>query len=795
MVSMPAWLGALDRKLLRDIWRLRSQAFAIALVIAAGIGMVVMSFGMIRSLEATRDAYYDRYRFAEIFASARRFPESLVDDIQSLDGVSIAEGRLTSSATLDIPGIAEPITTRVHSLPRGGGMPRVNALVLRSGRLPNPTRPDEVLASEKFADAARIGLGDTIDVLLYGKKQRLRVVGTALSPEYVYAIGPGQIFPDNRRFGVLWMGEEHLAAALNSTRAYNEVLVRLERGAVSQDVIRRIDNLLERYGGRGATSRSDQISDRFLENELNQLGHITAILPPIFLGVAAFLINMVLSRLVESEREIIGLLTAFGYRNRAIMWHYAKLALVLSLPGLLLGLILGSWMGRGLAGLYQEFFVFPFLTYRAGSDVFLISGVITITVVLIGAAQTVRRIGKLKAAEAMRPPVPPNYSGGIARLIGKIRKLDEPTRIILRGLVRRPLRSMLGSFGVAAALGLYVASAGSMDNMGMMTDLLFHQANRADISVSFAEPRDQRVLFELARLPGVMRVEPVRYISATLSAGHRSRSESLTGMQPNSDLNRLVDIDDGLVQPPVKGLMLSTILSKQLDVAPGDRVEVDISEGRRPRLTLPVRSILKSPVGNPAYVDFASLGPIMHEVPLASGAYLSVDPDETDALYRKLKAMPVIAGFAERSAALNGIDETVGETMGIVTLFNTAFSALIVFGVVYNNARISLAERARDLVSLRVLGYQRSEVSYILLGELALIVIAGLPPGALFGYYLSKYLAASMTGDLFIMPFALSAATVAFAILLVLTTAAVSALFVSSRLNRLDLVSVLKTRE
>ena len=292
-----------------------------------------------------------------------------------------------------------------------------------------------------------------------------------------------------------------------------------------------------------------------------------------------------------------------------------------------------------------------------------------------------------------------------------------------------------------------------------------------------------------------MRVEPVRYVGATLSAGHLSRTESLTGMKPDGDLNRLVDIDGGLTQPPPRGLMISSILSKQLDVKPGDEINVEITDGRRPQLTMPVAGILKSPVGNPAYVDFERLGPIMREAPLSSGAYLSVDPDKADALYRRLKDMPIIAGFSQRAAALNGIEETVGETMGIVTLFNTAFAALIVFGVVYNNARISLAERARDLVSLRVLGYRRPEVSYILLGELALIVVAGLPLGAVFGYYLSKYLTASMSGDLFILPFALTAGTVAMAILVVLLTAAVSALFVRSRLDRLDLVSVLKTRE
>lgn len=794
MVSMPAWIGALDRKLLRDIWRLRSQAFAIALVIAAGIGMVVMSFGMIRSLEATRDAYYDRYRFADIFASAKRFPESLIDDMRSIDGVSIAEGRLTTGATLDIPGISEPITARVHSLPTTG-MPRINALVLRSGRMPDPARPEEILASEKFADAARIGLGDSIEALLYGKKQDLRVVGTVLSPEYIYAIGPGQIFPDNRRFGVLWMGEEHLAAALNSTNAYNEVLIRLERGAIAQDIIDRADSFLERYGGAGAIVRSDQISDRFLENELAQLSSMTAILPPIFLGVAAFLINMVLSRLVESEREIIGLLTAFGYRSRAIMAHYAKLALILSLPGLAMGMMLGNWMGRGLATMFQKYYVFPFLNYRAGFDVYLVSCLVAILVVLLGAAQTVRKIGKLTAAEAMRPPVPPNYSGGFARLVGRIKKLDEPTRIILRGLVRRPMRSLLGSFGVAAALGLYVTSAGSMDNVALMTDMLFNQANRADVNVTFAEPRDERALFELKRLPGVMRVEPIRNVAATLSAGHRSRTEGLIGVKPDGDLNRIIDMDHGLTQPPIRGLMISSILSGQLEVEPGDEVTIEITEGRRPQLALPVAAILKSPIANPATLDFEQLGPIMGETPLSSGAYLSVDSEQMDVLYRRLKDMPIIAGFSQRAAALTGIEETIGENMGIVSLFNTAFAALIVFGVVYNNARISLAERARDLVSLRVLGYRRGEVSYILLGELALIVIAGLPLGAVFGYYLSKYMTASMSGDLFILPFALSAETVALAIIVVLITAAVSALFVRDRLDRLNLVSVLKTRE
>lgn len=785
-------LRPLDRKILRDLWRIRSQAFAISLVIAAGVGMVVMSLGMMRSLDATREAYYDRYRFADIFAPAKRAPKSVLEEIKALPGVSVVEGRITTGATLDVPGIAEPITTRIHSIPPSFE-PRINALVLRSGRWPDPKQPDEVLASEKFAEAARIGLGDSIDALLYGKRQHLRVVGTALSPEYIYAIGPGQIFPDNRRFGVLWMGEEYLAASLDLTDAFNEALVRVDRSADADDVVRKLDRILARYGGVSAYPRSEQISDRFVTNELAQLKTMTGILPPIFLGVAAFLINTVLSRMIDAEHEVIGLLMAFGYRGQAIMLHYTKIAVALSVPGLLLGLALGSWLGRGLAAMYQNFFVFPFLNYRAGLDIYALASLATVAVVLLGVFQSVRRVQRMTPIEAMRPPLPPNYAGAAARLIGRMRALDEPTRIILRGIVRRPIRSALGSLGVAAALGLYITSAGSHDNVARMIEILFDQSNRADVIVTFAEPRDERAVFELQRAPGVWRVEPMRMVGAKLVGPRESKSEGLTAATPGDDLNRLVDIDGTVVGPSPRGVLISYGLSNELGLSVGDLLEVQVTEGRRGHFTLPVVAIIHSAVGSPAYVDAAMIAAKMNEAPLLSGAYLGVDPTRIDELYRHLKITPIIAGVSLRAAARTGLDDTIGETMGIVTLFNTGFSALIVFGVIYNNARISLAERSRDLASLRVLGYRRSEVSYILLGELAILTIIGLPFGIAFGYFLSRWLSSSLGGDLFIVPFGLTASTVAQAVLLVLFAATITALFVRRRLDRLDLVAVLKT--
>ena len=786
-------------KLLRDLWRLRAQSLAIALVIAAGVGMVVMSFGMIRSLEATREAYYDLYRFADVFAPLRRAPEPLMGSVRMLPGVAMAESRISTGAILDVAGVMEPVSARIHSLPPDG-QPALNRLVVRSGRLPDPRRPQEVVANEAFANAARLRVGDRIAATLYGNQVELRLVGTVLSPEYVYTVAPGQIFPDNRRFGTLWMGREPLAAALDLTDAFNEVTLRLAPDADQNEAIRRLDLLLAPYGGNGAFPRDQQISDRFVTNEISQLRVTIELLPPIFLAVAAFLLNIVLARLVDTEREVIGLLKAFGYRGRTIMQHYAELALLLSVGGLVLGVLVGTWLGRALARLYQAYFVFPFLEFRAGADVYLIAVAVTLVAVIAGAFAAVRRAAGLNPAEAMRPQVPPDFSGRLSKLVTSLGP-DEPSRMILRGLVRRPLRTTLAVTGIAAALGLYIASASATDNVERMIDLVFGRGQRGDLIVAFSEPRDARALHELQRLPGVLRVEPFRAAGARLRAGPRVEREGLSSADAGADLRRLIDLDGRLVDPPPAGAIVSTSLAAQLDVAPGDLITAEITEGNRPTLSIPVARVIETPIGASVTLDRRTINRLLREGETMSGAYLSVDDAALPRLYSELKATPGIANVTIFSAMLQSLRQTIGENMGIVTMFNTGFAALIVLGVVYNSARISLSERARDLASLRVLGFRRGEVGFVLLGELALLVLLAIPVGSLLGIGLSWLLtqaysaSADSHASLYTIPFAINPATVAEGILVVSAAAAVTALLIRDRTDRLDLIRALKTRE
>lgn len=785
-------LGPLATKLFRDLWRLRAQSIAIALVIAAGVGMVIMSFGMIRSLEATRSTYYDAYRFADVFAPVRRAHRSTIIEVRELPGVAYAEGRISAAAILDVPGIAEPVSSRVHSLPTATGL---NQLVLRSGRLPSSDSASEVVVNEAFANAVRLSPGDRFTALIYGKEVDLRLVGTVLSPEYVYAVAPGQIFPDNRRYGVVWMNREPLAGVLDMRESFNEALIRLAPGASQDEVIRRLDHVLDRYGAVGAYGRDLQISDRFVSNEIDQLATTVEILPPIFLAVAAFLLNIVLARLIDTEREVIGLMKAFGYTDRAVMFHYAQLAMLLSVLGLVLGAALGTWLGRGLASMYQQYFVFPFLEFRAGVLPYLVGGATTLIAVLAGAALSVNRAARLTPAEAMRPPAPADFSGGpMASWMARAMP-DEPSRMVVRNLLQRPVRSVLTVLGLAAALALYTASASATDNVDRMIDLAFNRAERGDLVVTFAEPRDARALHELQRLPGVMRAEPFRATSAQLASAHHRVREGLSGYTPSADLSRLVDLDGRVVEPPPAGAVISSRLAEQLDVSAGDRIHAAVTEGERPRLQLDIAAVIDTPLGSSARLDKAVLNRLLREGDNISGAYLAIDPAFRDEIFRTMKETPQVASITSQDAIVQGVRDTVAEQMGIVTLFNTGFAALIVLGVVYNSARISLSERARDLASLRVLGFRRDEAAFVLLGELGVLVLVSLPIGVFLGIALSRYVTEQFSADLYTIPFGINPATLAEGALVVMAAAAGTALLIRMRVDKLDLVHALKTRE
>jgi putative ABC transport system permease protein len=787
-------MRALDRKLLRDLWRLRSQVLAIGMVIASGVALLVMSLTSIEALQETATAYYERYRFASVFARVERAPQHVADRLAAIDGVQAVTTRVVRSAVLDVAGFGEPVIAQLVSVPERGE-PALNTLALRQGRYPRAGAPDEAALSEPFAQAHGLALGDHLHAVLNGRWRRLTIVGVALSPEYVYTIGPGALMPDDRRFGVLWMGEEALQAAFDLEGAFNDVSLGLLRGADPDAVVDRVDRVLARYGSVGAYARDDQLSHWFLMNEITQLKTMARLLPTVFLAVAAFLTNMVLARLVAVERSEIGLLKAFGYPGRVIAWHYVKLVLVIGAVGIVLGWFVGYWLGLYNTITYAEFYKFPFLLYRPGPGPFAVAALASVAAALLGTIRAVREAAALPPAQAMQPPLPPMFRRGRLARFSPVRWLDQPTRIVLRQVGRWPLRSFVASAGIGLAIAVLISSMQWLDAIEHIEDVYFLQAQRQDVSVGFAQVRTIDASQSLARLPGVMVTEPMRAVAAKLRVGSRMEREAVQGVPARQRLHRVYDAAGRPVELPPEGLVISTMLAQLLDVGPGDTITVEVLEGRRPVLDVQVAGVFETYIGSPAYMEIGALNRLLREPPSVTGVHLRVDPRERDAFFRELKDVPQVSAVTLRDAAIETFRATMARTLLIFVSFFVVFSCALAFGVTYNTARIALSERGRELATLRVLGFTRAEISYILVGETGVLTLAALPLGVAFGYALARALVVGLQTELFRVPFVIAPDTYGWALLVGIGATAASVLLVRRRLDRLDLIAVLKTRE
>jgi putative ABC transport system permease protein len=785
---------ALDKKLFRDLWHIKGQALAIALVIASGVATFVMSLSALDSLTESRDRYYDRYRFAHVFASLKRAPNSVAERAAEIPGVANVQRRVVREVNLDVPGMDEPAIGRLISVPETH-RPVLNDIHIRSGRYIEANRPGEVMVSEAFASAHGFQPGDSLVAIINGRRQDMKIVGVVLSPEYVLQVRSAGAWPDDKRFGVLWMSERELSVAFDMDGAFNDLSLTLMPGASEPDVIARVDRLLARYGGLGAYGRSDQVSNRFLMEELRGLRGTILIIPTIFFAVAAFLLNVVLSRMITLQRGEIGTLKAFGYTRYEAGLHFLKLAVLITIVGSAFGTGVGARLGRGLTAMYARFYRFPVYEFSIETGLMMLGFVVSCAAATVGVLGAARRAARLPPAEAMRAEPPSNYRATILERLGFQRWLSPSARMVLRNLERRPFKAAMSVLGIALATAILVVGSFNEDSISYMMRFQFRLAQQQDVTVGFYEAKPSAARHELTRLPGVIHAEAFRSVPVRMRSGHVTRRVGIMGMETDARLFRLLDENERVVRLPDDGLVLSDKLARILQVQPGDVVSVEILEGDRSAREVPVRSVVREYSGVAAYMSLPAVNRLMKEGRNMNGAHLMVDVLAQEKLYRRLKTAPQVASVTVKEAALKSFNDTVAENLLQMRIFNIIFAVIIAFGVVYNSARISLSERSRELATLRVIGFRRAEISLVLLGELGVLTAAAIPVGLLMGFGLSAWVSRAFDTELYRIPLVVESSTYAFAVTLVLGAAAISGMVVRRRLDHLDLIGVLKTRE
>ena len=786
---------ALTRKLLRDLWRLRGQVLSIAAVVACGVMMVVSMHGTLRSVQGAVEAYYARYRFADVFASATRVPASVARRVAAIPGVSAAETRTVLTVSLDVPGLALPAGGRLVSVP-DDGEPALDGVHLSAGRMVRPRSTDEVVVSAGFAAANGIVVGDSLGAVLEGRWKRLRVVGLGMAPEFVWELSAaGSFTTDARAFGVLWMSRDAVEAVAGMRGAFNDVAVRLAASARPAAVLSALDTVLAPFGGRGAVARDRHPSHRMVEGELRSLRVFGVTLPFVFLAVAGFLINVVLARLVATQRGEIAALKAFGYTDREVGVHFVAFAAASVVVGSVAGLALGAWLGSMYTGLYDEVLRIPGLRFAVSPASAAVSVAASLLAALAGATGAVRAAVRLPPAEALRPESPERYRPLLLERLGMGNVVSPAARMVLRHIERRPARAASTVAGVALALALLAGTMALFDAAFWMIDVQFRVAQREDIAVTFNDARHTGAVRELARMPGVLAAEPVRSVPVRVRSGAMVRTVALTGLSEDGALHRLVDRDGAVYRTPPGGAVLTEEFAQRLGVGRGDSLRLELLERGGAVRTVEVVALVDEMFGNTIYMELGALARLIGEAPRVSGAYLRVDPLARSAVMAHLKTVPAVAGAASRAALIEAWDRQMLQSIRVSGTLAVVCAVVIALGAVYNGARIALSERGRELASLRVLGFHRREVATLLFGEQGALTLLALPLGVVLGMAFTTGLAQAFVSEDQRFPVIFAMRTYVGAVGVILVAAVLAGLLMRRRLNNMDLIAVLKTRE
>jgi putative ABC transport system permease protein len=787
-------VSLLDRKLLRDVRSMRGQVVSIALVVAAGVSVFVASVSTYDSLAGTAARYYDESRFADIFVSVRRAPLAIVSHLNEVSGIASIEPRIVRDVIADLPESPLPVSVRIISLPRDG-TETLNHLHLRRGTLPRPGDIRSAAINEGFAEANKLGPGDEIRVLLGGRVQTFHISGVALSAEYVFTVKPGIALPDDRFFGVLWLNRDAAEGAFAMEGAFDDLVVSMAPGANPPAVIEELDRILGPYGSLGAIERRDQTSNRYLEDELTQQKVMSRTIPFIFFGIAAFLINVALGRLVAAQREQIASLKALGFSNGPLLAHYLKLIAIIVAAGAVVGTGGGWLFGEAMILSYRPFFRFPDLQLELTFWSILVAAAISFAAAAFGVMSALRSVVTLAPAVAMRPAEPKIYHGAFFERIWSAFSVGPRGMMVARNVAGRPIRTMLTILGVAFAVPMVVLGLFWRDAIDHMIDVQFNLIERGNMTVSFPQPLDAGIVRNLAQEPGVVAVEGQRIVPVRMRAGHRTYRTAVIGLSPDSRLRRPRDLALRPIEPPAQGIILSRRLAERLRLVPGDEVTLEVLEGRRRTASILVSETVEEMFGMAAYMEIGALNRLTGEGNVMSSAALFVEPSAVLALASRFKELPVIASVTMQSYLIRSFFEQMGGMILVAAGILTGFAVIIAVGVVYNSARIGLQERAWELASLRVLGFTRGEISQILFAEFLIEIAFGIPLGMLLSQGIVELMARYFSTELFEIPAVIGARSFASAAIVVVAAAAASAYFVRRRINRLDLVTVLKVRD
>ncbi|NLI96893.1 MAG: FtsX-like permease family protein [Synergistaceae bacterium] len=786
-------------KLFRTIGSTRGPFFGVVAVVAVGLSVFVSMAAVSDNLMRSRENFYRQTDFADLFFHVVRAPEGVVEKVSAVNGVSRASGRIQKDVSLfRQDGTRATLRLTGFKLPMEN---ELNRILVQQGRLfeKNPEGGAlEILLSSQFAKANEFRPGSTVSVAAEGKEKPMEVVGIAASPEFVYAIkNAASVFEDPSGFGAAMISLKQAQQVLDFEGSVNQILVRLVPGSDPDRVRKEIRTILEPYGNLTDYPQRDQVSEAILRGELEQLRVAATFLPAFFLGLAALMQTVFLSRLVKAARTQIGLMKALGYDNGRLMLLYGGYSLASSGMGGVAGILAGYGLARVFTRLYATYFNLPRLDAAFNPRSAGLGLALSLTLGCLAGFAGARSILGVRPAEAMRLPPP---RGAVKLFLENWHflwgRLDLASKMSLRSIFRNRFRSAVTFLGVLVSIGMLVVSLFTRDSVESLFDRHFNRELRYDLLARFPSPVRNAELLNLERLPGVIRVEPLFELPVRLMLRGRREETVVVGIDPGQSLLGMSDEGNRPRGLPVSGLLLDWNSARKLGARPGDFLEVETLLGKGPsrKGTVAVAGLSRKSVGGVSYLDLETLNSILQEKGLVTGAAIKTERGRSQEAERAMAGMINVSSVLSRQKEREYLEKNLAY-MNLSIAILVAFSSLLGLAIIFNASALAFSERRRDLASLRAMGFSSEEVALFLLKENLFLLVAGTLAGLPFGKLLSEAYARAVSTDLFsfvavVFPrtYILSAAGgVAFAAL---------AFFLGIRsLERLDFAETVKARD
>lgn len=790
-------MSVLTRKIVRTIRGNLGQTLAVSAVIMCGVACLIAFTTAHRNLVLTKGAYYAENSFADFEIMLERAPNTVLFKLEEIPGVRRVRGRVVEEAKLDLGNGRQARTGRLVSMPRRAG-PVINNVVVTEGRYFEQSSDNEVIVSSDFAEKNELRLGETLDVTVNGRRHTLRIVGFGKSPEYIYIIRSIQdMIPSPERFGILWVTEEFAESAVAMQEACNNIVGIVDDPEQLDAVLESAETILDAYGVFGTIKAEDQVSNQFVSNEIKGLESTMRVIPPIFLGIASLVIAILMNRMVRNERTQIGLMKAYGHSNASVALHYLQYAAILGLIGSAAGGLLGQWSARQMMGIYGQFYQFPELYNRFYPDVLMRGTVIAVFFALAGAGLAARQAARIHPAESMRPEAPKTARrSGLERFPALWRRLSFTSKMIARNIARHPFRAGLNAFGVMVSCGLLIIGLFMLDAVEYLIRFQFEISQRQDARVTLITERGEAAYREVARYDHVRAAEPQLQYPFEMRNGWHKKDVLVIGLPEGGRLQRLLDADEQEVAIPKRGLVLSEHVAAKLGVEVGDSIQIEPLLGKIDiEKEIVVAKIVKQYFGSSAYMNLEALSDVLGESLALNAVLVKVDPGTEAELVEHVRDVPGVATVEIRKDAHENLKKTLGRQMAISAFTTILFAGIISFSVIYNVTTVSLAERQRELASLRILGFSRQEVGRILFHENFITGAIGLALGVPFGAAACRIIIKAFDTDLFRLPYYIENSTILVALGLSTSFIVFANLAVRRKLAHMDLIEVLKSRE